>query len=33
VQAAAEGGCQRLLTEDLHASWTTDRLRVENPFA
>lgn len=32
VQAALEGGCERLLTEDLHAGWQIGRLRVENPF-
>lgn len=32
LQAALEGGCSRLLTEDLHDGWDLDGLRVENPF-
>ncbi len=32
LQAALDGGCTRLLTEDLHDGWDLDGLRVENPF-
>ncbi len=33
LQAALEGGCSRLLTEDLHDGWDLGGLRVENPFS
>lgn len=33
VQAAIEGGCDRLLTEDLNAGWSVGGLQVVNPFA
>ena len=32
LQAAIDGGCNRLLTEDLHHGWNLHGLRVENPF-
>ncbi len=32
LQAALDGGCTRLLTEDLHDGWNLDGLRIENPF-
>ncbi len=32
LQAALNGGCTHLLTEDLHDGWVLDGLRVENPF-
>jgi predicted nucleic acid-binding protein len=32
VRAAQEGGCAILYSEDLHASWNIDGLRVVNPF-
>ena len=32
LQAALDGGCRRLLTEDLHDGWNLDGLQVENPF-
>ncbi len=32
LQAALDGGCSRLLTEDLHDGWDLGGLRVENPF-
>ena len=32
IQAALRAGCTRLLTEDLHAGWEVQGLRLENPF-
>ena len=32
LQAAIDGGCTRLLTEDLHDGWDLQGLQVENPF-
>lgn len=33
VQAAVEGACDTLLTEDLQAGWRVDGLEVRDPFA
>ncbi len=32
LQSAIDKGCEVLLTEDLHAGWEVQGVRVENPF-
>jgi predicted nucleic acid-binding protein len=33
VRAAIEGGCDHLLTEDMHHGLVIDGVRIENPSA
>jgi predicted nucleic acid-binding protein len=32
IHSARQGGCQKLLTEDLHDGWMVEGLEISNPF-